>query len=69
MVVKRALEGLKGVSRADVSFRAREARVVFDPTQVSVEEMVDAVKRIGFAASVKREAAGEGVPSGKESTR
>ncbi len=68
-MVKRALEGLKGVTRADVSFRAKEARVVFDPTQVSVGEMVDAVKRVGFDASVKREASVESLPAAKEPAR
>jgi len=51
--VKKALEGLKGVSRADVSLRSKEAAVAFDPSQVSVEQMVDAVNRLGFRASVK----------------
>jgi len=52
-VVKKALEGLKGVSRADVSFRAKEAVIAFDPQRVTVEQMVDAVARAGFQASVK----------------
>ena len=52
-MVKRALEGLKGVSRADVSFRKKEAVVTFDPTQVRVEQMIEAVGRVGFRASVK----------------
>ena len=41
------------MSRADVSLRAKEAVVVFDPAQVTIEQMVDAVKRIGFRASGK----------------
>ena len=53
-MVKRALEGLRGVSRADVSFHAREARVIFDPAAVSVDDLVAAVNRLGFRASVKR---------------
>ena len=52
-MVKRALEGLKGVSRADVSFRKKQAVVTFDPTQVRVEQMIEAVGRVGFRASVK----------------
>lgn len=60
-MVKRALEGLKGVSRAEVSFQAREARVTFDPDQVSVDDLVRAVDRVGFRASVKTEAK-ESVP-------
>jgi copper chaperone CopZ len=36
-----------------VSFRAKEAIVAFDPERVTVEQMVDAVTRAGFQASVK----------------
>lgn len=53
-MVKKALDGLKGVSRADVSFRTKEAVVVFDPAQVSVEQIIEAVQQSGFRASVKR---------------
>ena len=52
-MVKRALEGLKGVQRADVSFRDKEARVSFEPTQVSVDQLIEAVNRSGFRASLK----------------
>jgi copper chaperone CopZ len=52
-VVKRALEGLKGVSRAEVSFRDKEARVSFDAAAVTVEQMVQAIERAGFRASVR----------------
>jgi hypothetical protein len=42
------------VSRADVSFRTKEAVVVFDPAQVSIEQMITAVQQAGFQPSVKR---------------
>jgi copper chaperone CopZ len=42
------------VSRAEVSFREKEARVAFDPARVSVEQLIQAVNRIGFRAAVKR---------------
>ena len=45
------------MSRADVSFRAKEAVVAFDPARVSVEKMVEVVSRLGFRTSLKR---GEG---------
>lgn len=45
------------MTRADVSFRAKEAVIAFDPTQVTIEKMVEAVNRLGFRASLKR---GEG---------
>jgi copper chaperone CopZ len=36
-----------------VSFAAKEAVVVFDPARVSVEQMVEAVNRLGVTASPK----------------
>jgi copper chaperone CopZ len=38
-----------------VSFRDKEARVVFDPGQVTVEEKIAAVSRAGFRAALKRQ--------------
>jgi mercuric ion binding protein len=55
-VVKRALEGLPGVSRADVSFQKKEAVVRFEASQVSVEKMIEAVQRAGYRATVKSDA-------------
>jgi mercuric ion binding protein len=52
-VVKRALEGLPGVSRADVSFPKKEAIVTFDAAQVSVEQLIEAVRRVGYRAALK----------------
>ena len=52
-MVKRALEGLEGVSRADVSFRDKEARVTFDPGRVTIDQLIAAVKKAGFSASAK----------------
>ena len=43
------------MARADVSFRDMEARVVYDPGQVTVEQMIAAVDRAGFRASLKRQ--------------
>jgi copper chaperone CopZ len=39
-----------------VSFRDKEARVVFDPEQAGVEQLIEAVNRAGFRASLKRPA-------------
>jgi copper chaperone CopZ len=36
-----------------VSLREKEAVVAFDPEQVTVEQIIDAVTRAGFQASVK----------------
>jgi len=50
-VVKKALEGLKGVGSAEVSFREKLARVTYEKGVVTVEQMVEAVKRAGFLAT------------------
>lgn len=40
--------------RADVSVRDKEARVTFEPTEVTVEQLIGAVNSRGFRASVKQ---------------
>jgi len=52
--VRRALEGLDGVKKAEVSFREKEAVVYFEKGKVTVDEMVRAVTRVGFRAAEKR---------------
>jgi copper chaperone CopZ len=37
-----------------VNFRDKEARVRFDPAQVAVDQLIEAVTRAGFRASLKR---------------
>jgi copper chaperone CopZ len=52
--VRRALEGLDGVKKADVSFSKEEAVVFFEEGKANIDEMVRAVGRVGFRASEKR---------------
>jgi len=49
-VVKKALEGLKGVRRAEVSFGEKLARVTYEKGVVIIEQMIEAVKDAGFGA-------------------
>ena len=49
-MVKKALEGLKGVKRAEVSFKGKLAHVTYEKGVVTVEQMVEAVKDAGFEA-------------------
>jgi copper chaperone CopZ len=37
-----------------VNFRDKEARVTFDSAQVAVDQLLEAVTRAGFHASLKR---------------
>lgn len=50
MVVARALEGLPGVEKARVTFQPPEARVTYDPTRVTVEQMIEAIRQVGYDA-------------------
>jgi copper chaperone CopZ len=43
------------VNRADVSLKAKEAVVAFDPAQVTVQQMIAAVDRLGFRATLKQQ--------------
>ena len=53
------------MNRADVSFRAKEAVIAFDPQRVTVEQMIDAVTRAGFHASIKGAQRSEPPPTGR----
>ncbi len=50
----RALEGLNGVKKAEVSFSKKEALVYFEEGKATVDEMVRAVEKVGFRATEKR---------------
>ena len=52
--MRRALEGLIGVKKAEVSFKKKEAMVYFEEGEATVDEMVLAVSRVGFRAVEKR---------------
>ncbi|MBI3827324.1 MAG: hypothetical protein HY294_15125 [Candidatus Rokubacteria bacterium] len=39
--------------RAEVSLRTKEAIVVFDPSQATVEQMIDEVRHLGFRVKPK----------------
>lgn len=52
-MVKRALEGLKGVRNAEVSFERGEAIVTYEKGTVTIEQMSQAVAQYGFRATLK----------------
>jgi copper chaperone CopZ len=47
----KALERLKGVKSAQVSFKEKLARVTYEKGIVTVNQMIEAVKRVGFLAT------------------
>jgi copper chaperone CopZ len=52
-LVQQALEGLPGVKQAEASFAKKQAVVRYEPDKVTVEEMIAAIKHIGFSASLR----------------
>ena len=48
-----ALEGLKGVKKAEVDFNKEEAVVYFEEGKANVKEMIQAVGKAGFRAVEK----------------
>ena len=51
--MRRALEGLEGVKKAEVSFSKKEAIVYFQEGEATVDEMVRTVGKVGFRATEK----------------
>ena len=49
-MAKRALEGLPGIKQAKVSLWSKKAIVTYDPAQVTVARMVNALERVGYTA-------------------
>jgi copper chaperone len=50
MHVTRALKSLSGVNNAEVSLEKKNAEVSYDPSVVSLEEMIKAVNETGYQA-------------------
>lgn len=50
--VKDALQGVKGVWGADVQLDEGRAEVDFDDSAASADQMIDAVKQVGYGAKV-----------------
>lgn len=51
--MRKALEGLKGVKSAQVSFKEKLARVTYEKGVVTIDQMIEAVKRAGFLATLQ----------------
>lgn len=48
--IQRALASLPGVFEVEVDFPSRQASVLFDGNQVSIEELMETIKRCGYRA-------------------
>ncbi len=51
-LIERAMKKLPGVKEANVNYGAEKARVVFDASQTTVEQLKEVVKKAGYRAEV-----------------
>jgi len=54
-IIKKALEGLEGVEKAEISFSKKRGDILFDADKVSEAVIVNKVNEIGFNAKVIEE--------------
>lgn len=54
ITVKKALNAVAGVSKAEVSYERKEAVVTFDDTKTTVEALIKATTEAGYPSSLKR---------------
>jgi mercuric transport protein len=52
IAARKVLERLDGVTKAEVSYEKQRAVVTYDPERVTVEQMIAAVKKLGYTATV-----------------
>lgn len=50
--VRRVLERLAGVQKADVSYEKQRAVVTYDPDKVTIEQMIAAIRTLKYKATV-----------------
>ncbi len=47
------LRKMKGVEEAQVSFNTSKAKLTYNPQEVTVDEIIKAVEKLGYSAKVK----------------
>jgi P-type Cu2+ transporter len=55
-LIEDALKLLPGVARARVHYATQRARVNFEPAEISVEQLLQHIERLGYAADIDRRA-------------
>jgi mercuric transport protein len=50
--VRKVLERLAGVQKAEVSYEKQRAVVTYDPDKVTVEQLIEAIKTLKYKATV-----------------
>lgn len=59
ITVKKALEKVEGVSRAEVSYDTKQAVVMFDNKQTKIEALINATTNAGYPSQLKGDISGE----------
>ena len=54
VTVKKALTGVNGVSKVEVSLEKRDAVVTFDDAKTNVKMLMEATKNAGYPSTVER---------------
>lgn len=54
VAAQKVLTRLEGVTKAEVSYEKKEAVVTYDPAKVTVEQMIAAIKTLGYTATVAK---------------
>lgn len=67
-LIERALKKVPGVKTANVNFAAEKARVVFDENTATTEQLINAVKKAGYTASLANTSDPDADRKGREAT-
>ncbi len=52
ITIRKALQGVDGVNKANVDFASKTASVTFDPQKTSIEDLIKATINAGYPATV-----------------
>jgi mercuric transport protein len=55
IATRKVLARLPGVSRVEVSYEQQQALVTYDPVKVTADQMIAAVRTLGYRATLVRE--------------
>ncbi len=53
ITIRKALQGVDGVNKANVDFASKTASVTFDPQKTSIEALIKATTNAGYPATVR----------------
>lgn len=51
-MVRKTLQGIDGVTEAESFFQTRSATATYDPSETSIDVMLEALKNLGYPSSV-----------------